>query len=137
MEDREVIELKFEAEDYWGLSCMCCDARHAPVGGRGIDELGHSFFVCERCLEEPEQIDAKLEQQAVELEKHAADFVKGAVELRNLKGRIKAPSAKWWAGKRAYEAERAELAEEEAVAAAELERLEGGGLPTEPYDEAA
>ena len=121
MEDREVIELEFEAEDYWGLPCMCCCYEHSVVG-KGVDELGH-FFVCERCLEDHEQIDAKLEQQAVELEKHAADFVKQAARLRNLKGRIKAPTDADW---KALEVE----IEAEFIDLARLEREEG--LPTEP-----
>jgi hypothetical protein len=131
MEDREVIELKFEAEEVWGLPCIFCDET-APVVGKGVDELGHSVSVCERCLENPEQIDDKLEQQAVELEKHAADCVKEAAELRSFKGRIKAPSAGWVAAKQRYEAEKAE----DKAADAELQRLEYEGLPTEPFDEA-
>jgi hypothetical protein len=137
MKNREMIEMKFETEDYWGLPCSCCDNEASTVGNC-VDEFGHSVSVCERCLEHPEQIDGKLEKQAVELEKHAADFLERAAELRSFKGRIKAPSAEWVAAKQTYEAKKAyEYAEEEAAAAAELERLQGEGLPTEPYDEAA
>jgi hypothetical protein len=105
MKDREVIDLKFEADHYWGLPCTCCDGESSVVG-KGVDELGHSVFVCARCLKDPEQIDAKLEQQAAELEKHAADLIKKAACLRNFKGRIKAPSfAEWVAAKRKYQEE--------------------------------
>jgi hypothetical protein len=82
----EVMEC-LDAENYWGSPCVCCD------GTEGVDELRRYVCVCERCLEHPEQIDAKLERQAVDLEQQAA-------WLRNLKGRIKASSAKWIAAKR-------------------------------------
>jgi hypothetical protein len=129
MKDREVIELKFAAEEVWGLPCIFCDET-APMVGSGVDEFGHSVSVCERCLRDPEQIDAKLEQQAAELEKHVADFVKQAAWLRSLKGRIKAPSAEWVAAKQKYEA--AKKAEEEAILQADLARLEEEGFLTEP-----
>jgi hypothetical protein len=126
MEDREMIELKFEAEEVWGLPCIFCD-EPAPMVGKGVDELGHSVSVCERCLEDPEQIDAKLEQQAAELDQQVADFVKQAAWLRSLKGRIKAPSVEWFVAKREYEADKAaELAIER-----DLARLEEEGLPPE------
>jgi hypothetical protein len=129
MEDREMIEMKFEADDYWGLPCSCCDYE-PPTVANCVDEFGHSVSVCERCLEHPEQIDGKLEKEAVKIEMHVADLLKRAAELRSFKGRIKAPSAEWVAAKQKYEADKAY--EEEAILQADLARLEEDGLVTEP-----
>ena len=71
-----------------GECCTACCyplSEHFEQGCKGWDERSDAIYLCDRCLEEPEQIDAKLEQRAA----HLADK---AAWLRSLKGRIKPPS---------------------------------------------
>jgi hypothetical protein len=136
MEDREVIKLKYEWSDYKDFRCdLCCYAVESVV--RGVDELGRHIKVCRYCVADHRRhlhdIDVKLEEQAVELEKDAADFVEEAARLRNLKGCIKASAllAAFDEGE-AIEADLARQArqEEEAIEG-DLARVEEELLPPE------
>jgi len=97
MEKRE-IEMKLvkaptdERKGYpLGLPCDVCSGHtnFQAIVCEGVDEKGKVVRICEACLKEPEQFDAKLDYCAERL-------IEWAGWLRNLRGRIKAPSLADW-----------------------------------------
>jgi hypothetical protein len=90
MEKREAIKLYRSSDNEGvGLFCDVCGGVYYDVF-EAVDELGNGISLCERCVEDPEQLDDKLEQKAAQAFREADIFLKCAIRLRAFKGRITA-----------------------------------------------
>jgi hypothetical protein len=88
----EVLELKLVQTNFltrW--PCHLCDGCTEKV--EILCEAENGFRVCERCLQEGGDLDAKLLARAEKFERDAAH---NAAELRSYVGRLKVPSYSEW-----------------------------------------